>query len=63
MRSQIEDLHAKMDEMLVENERTEKVITEANVLKKKVINRPLIEKWKRDMGMNETHRGIFKKLY
>ena len=63
MRSQIEDLHAKMDEMLVENERTEKVITEANVLKKKVINRPLIEKWKRDMGMNETHRGILKKLY
>jgi hypothetical protein len=56
MREQIDDLNVKMDEMLVENEKTEKIITEANVLKTKKINYKMIDSWKEDMGKENSTR-------
>jgi hypothetical protein len=52
MREQIKDLHEKMDEMLVENEKTEKIIIEAKTLKTAKIDQEIIDSWKKDMNGN-----------
>jgi len=57
MREQIKDLHEKMDEMLVENEKTEKIIIEAKTLKTAQIDQELIESWKKDMGGDGTENA------